>query len=245
MFALSEAFHFLGALNGGGLLIVGDHASNKVPSDVSLGIEPALLEQHIALDIGVAAVARILVQDYGYSALLGAYSRLVVDLNRYDHEPGVIPVSSDGIAIGGNVLSAIERDVRLNRYYHPYHNQLQELIEQNRPNLILSLHSFTPSLVSKPNEARPWDIGVLYNQDDFAARLAIPLLEKAGLNVGDQQPYSGKVLNATMNRHAEANGVPYLGIEMRQDNVSNFTGQAKFAAILAATCTEIVEKLAL
>ena len=30
------------------------------------------------------------------------------------------------------------------------------------------------------------------------------MLEAEGLIVGDQQPYSGKLLNYTMNRHAEA-----------------------------------------
>ncbi|MBU0792860.1 MAG: N-formylglutamate amidohydrolase, partial [Alphaproteobacteria bacterium] len=54
----------------------------------------------------------------------------------------------------------------------------------------------------------------------------------AGLIVGDQQPYSGKLLNATMNRHAEAHGRPYLGVEMRQDLVSDAAGQARLAAIL-------------
>jgi len=57
---------------------------------------------------------------------------------------------------------------------------------------------------------RPWHVGVLYNEDDRAARVAIPLLEAEGLMVGDQEPYSGRLLNATMNRHAEAEGRPYL-----------------------------------
>jgi predicted N-formylglutamate amidohydrolase len=35
-----------------------------------------------------------------------------------------------------------------------------------------------------------------------------------------------------MNRHAEANGIPYLGIEMRQDRVADAAGQARFADIL-------------
>ena len=77
------------------------------------------------------------------------------------------------------------------------------------PSLILSLHSFTPALATceKP---RPWHVGVLYNQDDRAARVAIPMLEAEGLCVGDQQPYSGVLLNATMNRHAKV-GCPIWG----------------------------------
>ena len=97
---------------------------------------------------------------------------------------------------------------------------------------ILSVHSFTPKLASNPDQQRPWEIGILYGEDDRAARIAIPLLEAAGLIVGDQQPYSGKLLNATMNRHAEANGIPYLGIEMRQDLVADPAGQRRFADLL-------------
>ena len=67
---------------------------------------------------------------------------------------------------------------------------------------------------------------MLYNQDERAARLAIPLLEAEGLIVGDQQPYSGHLLNATMNRHAEAEGRPYLGIEIRQDQIADPASQA-------------------
>jgi predicted N-formylglutamate amidohydrolase len=70
------------------------------------------------------------------------------------------------------------------------------------------------------------------------------MLRAAGLNVGDQLPYSGKLLNATMNRHAEGNGIPYLGVEMRQDLVSDTAGQARFAAILAPVLKECRAALA-
>jgi predicted N-formylglutamate amidohydrolase len=107
------------------------------------------------------------------------------------------------------------------------------------PALILSLHSFTPSLKSRPQELRPWHVGVLYNRDDRAARLAIPLLAAEGLTVGDQQPYSGTELNATMNRHAEADGRPYLGIEVRQDQIADPAGQAQWAERLARIANEV------
>ena len=94
------------------------------------------------------------------------------------------------------------------------------MLDETPQALILSLHSFTPQLASSPS-TRPWQVGVLYNHDDRAARLAIPWLEAEGLVVGDQQPYSGQLLNATMNRHAEAEGRPYLGIEIRQDQIDD------------------------
>jgi len=84
---------------------------------------------------------------------------------------------------------------------------------------------------------------VLYNQDDRAARLAIPLLEAEGLCVGDQLPYSGKLLNYTMNRHCEAEGRPYLGIELRQDEVAIPAQQANWAERLARLCNRVALSL--
>jgi predicted N-formylglutamate amidohydrolase len=79
---------------------------------------------------------------------------------------------------------------------------------------------------------RPWQIGILYNDDERAARHAIPLLEAAGIVTGDNEPYSGRVLNATMNAHAEAAGLPYLGIEVRQDLIGDADGVERWAGRL-------------
>lgn len=226
---MNEAYQ---QIDGGGLdlLIVGDHASAHVPQDIELGIAPALLREHIAIDIGVAEVSRLLAAQLGATAILGGVSRLVIDLNREEDAPGLLPVMSDGHAIPGN-RDADLKD-RMTRFHHPYHHRVTQLLEGMTSPFILSVHSFTPKLASDPDQERPWDIGVLYNQDDRAARIAIPMLEAAGLTVGDQLPYAGTLLNATMNRHAEANGIPYLGVEMRQDLVGDATGQARFASIL-------------
>lgn len=242
---MTAPFEIIGAPKTGGILIIADHASNYVPAGIDLGIDDDLLQQHIAWDIGVSEVARLLVTEHKFAAILGGVSRLVNDLNRYAEEEAVIPISSDGIDIPGNTLSATARAERLKRYYHPYHDALTSILGLARPALILSLHSFTPQLESRPEEVRPWEIGVLYNEDDRGARFAIPLLMDAGLITGDQLPYSGKHLNATMNRHAEANGIAYLGIEMRQDLVTDNAGQERFAAILGGVCNKVTEKLAL
>ncbi|WP_298396697.1 N-formylglutamate amidohydrolase [Sphingobium sp.] len=238
---MSEAFTRIdgGDLN---LLIIADHASAHVPDDIDLGIDPALLQEHIAIDIGVAEVSGLLAAQLGCSAILGGVSRLVIDLNREEDAPGLLPVMSDGHAIPGN--RGVDLADRMLRFHHPYHHQVAALLERMSSPFILSVHSFTPQLASDPGQQRPWDIGILYNQDDRAARIAIPLLEVAGLRVGDQLPYSGQLLNATMNRHAEANGIPYLGIEMRQDLVGDAAGQKRFADILGPIVLECRSQLA-
>lgn len=241
---MTEACEIVGTPKSGGILAVCDHASNFVPDDIDLGIDPALLAQHIGWDIGVAGVARYLVQLSDCAAFLATHSRLVVDLNRYPEDASAVPVKSDGIKIIGNVMTAAQRQARLDQYFHLYHNRLEQLLHSAPPAVILSIHSFTPRLETDPNGERPWEVGILYNDHDTASLIAINYLAGEGFIVGDQLPYSGKQLNATMNRHAEANDIPYVGIEIRQDLISDAVGQERFAAILAEMAQYIVESLA-
>lgn len=237
---MNEApFRLLGTPRFGGILVVSDHASNHVPADIDLGIDPALLNQHVAIDIGVREIGELLARRAGIAAFQCTVSRLVCDVNREEHAPGVIPIASDGHAIPGNAIDHAGHLARLERFHRPYHAALVEQIDAVPPALILSLHSFTPSLASHPDEQRPWQVGVLYNEDDRAARIAIPLLEAEGLVVGDQQPYSGRLLNYTMNRHAEAEGRPYLGIEIRQDQIGSASGQEVWAERLARIANQV------
>lgn len=207
------------------VLIIVDHASNHVPDGIDLGIDSAVLDTHIGWDIGAAAVADTL----GFPAVLATVSRLVIDFNREEDATAIVPMSSDGILIPGNPGNVTDR---IARYWRPYHDAVSQRISDMRPMLLVSLHSFTPRLSTRPDEERPWEIGILYNQDDRAARIAIPLLDAAGVVTGDQRPYSGKMLNATMNRHGEGTQTPYLGIEIRQDLITTTDGVRHMAAML-------------
>lgn len=241
----SDYHRLLGTPQPGGVLVVSDHASNRVPHDIDLGIDPALLDLHIGIDIGVGAIAERMVAtgDTGSTAAwLGNVSRLVCDYNRKHDVPGMMPEISDGHVIPGNILTPEQRQARVERFFEPYHSGLSTLLRETPPGLILSLHSFTPAL-STSDRPRPWQVGILYNQDERAARIAIPWLEAQGFVVGDQEPYSGKLLNASMNRHAEPNGLPYLSIEIRQDLIGDEAGQAEWADVMTRLCAEVVRNL--
>jgi predicted N-formylglutamate amidohydrolase len=177
----AEAFRILGTPTQGGILIVSDHASNRVPPDIDLGIASELLDQHIAIDIGVAEIGALMAQQPGTAAFQGNVSRLVCDFNRYPGSPGVVPLESDGHLVPGNTG---QREERIARFFDPYHAALEQVLAQTPPALILSLHSFTPAL-------------------------------------------------ATMNRHAEEQQRPYLGIELRQDLVGDAAGWATRLARIA------------
>lgn len=214
----------------GGLLCVVDHASNYVPDGIELGIDPKLMHQHIALDIGVEGIADRLARRHGIPAHIACVSRLVCDFHRREDDPSVVPTESDGRLIPGNIGADIE--ARLNLFHRPYHHELGKLVERAKPRMLVALHSFTPSLDTSDDE-RPWEVSLLYNNDDSAARHAIRLFAEQGLTVGENQPYSGKEFNATMDRHAEANGIPYCTVEIRQDQIETEAGQARWAVMLA------------
>lgn len=227
------------------LLLVADHLSDHVPEEVDLGIPGHWLDKHIAVDIGVEALAHAVRDHLGCPAIHAGVSRLVVDLHRERDHPGVIPLESDGHAIPGNrALDEAGREERLRRYWDPYHDAVDRLVENREPQMLFTLHSFTPRLETDPGSARPWEVGILYNRDDRAPRLAMPMLERLGLTVGDNQPYSGRVLNATMNRHAEARGLPYLAIEVRNDLIGHRQGAEAWAALLAPVIAETAAALA-
>lgn len=232
-----EAWRVLGQPRQNGILVVADHASNRVPADIALGIDPALMEEHIAVDIGVAGVSERMVDAEGTAAFLGNVSRLVCDFNREESDPAVIPFASDGHLIPGN--AGIDRDERLNRFHRPYHRALADMLDRMSPTLVLILHSYTECLRSDPGKKRPWHCGLLYDRDERGARAAIPLLEAEGLIVGDQQPYSGKVYNAVIKRHVEGAGRPYVYLEIRQDLIADRAGQGAWAERMARICERV------
>ena len=231
-------FRRVGEASRRGIVCVADHASNHVPDDIPLGIPTDLLTKHVAYDIGVEGIADRLGRRHGIAAHIATVSRLVCDFHRREDEPAVVPTESDGHLIPGNIGANLED--RLKRFHRPYHTAFGAWLDDIEPELILAIHSFTPELESKFEE-RPWQVGLLYNQDDKAARHAIRLFGEEGLTVGDNEPYSGKQLNATMDRHAEAKGRKYLTIEIRQDLVGTRAEQARWAA----TITDVANRVAL
>lgn len=213
----------------GSILLLCDHASNAVPSDIDLGIDPTLLDLHIAIDIGAAAVTRALAARLEAPAILATVSRLVIDLHREPDHPGLIPATSDGHRIPGN--EGIDRAARIARFHAPYHRCLRDQVRRQRPALILSIHSFTPQL-EQGGTPRPWQVGILYNRDTRAAHPAVDWFRARGIVTGDNEPYSGRLLNATLNRHAEAQGIPSIAIEIRNDLIRDPAGVMHWAGLL-------------
>ncbi len=223
---------FEAILGQGNILFLCDHASNALPEAYgSLGLLPGLFQTHIAHDIGAAAVTRALAAAYGAPALLGRWSRLLIDLNRGADDPTIVMKLSDGSIIPGNRDAGPDEVARRIAAYHaPYHAAVTRELDAMGPDaVIVSMHSFTPSWKGVP---RKWEFGVLYDRD---TRLAAPLMRRlaeAGFVVGDNEPYHGALEGDTLNVHGTRRGLPHVLIEMRQDLIADDAAAQDFAARL-------------
>ena len=227
------------------MVFVCDHASNFIPPELSgLGLQPRLLETHIAFDIGAAAVTRAMAQAFDAPAVLGTHSRLLIDLNRGEDDPTLVMKLSDGAIIPGNApVGRPELAARIERYYRPYHAAVAAVVADAKGRgahpVVISIHSFTPEWKGK---ARPWQIGVLWSHRDrrLSDSLLAVLNKEPDLVVGDNQPYSGELEGDCMDQHALAHGLPHVLIEIRQDLIASQSSAEKWASRLVGLLEQAI-----
>lgn len=229
-----------------GILLVCDHADNAFPPGYdALGMPAAQLERHIAYDPGAAGITEHMAHILGAPAVMSRYSRLLIDPNRGEDDPTLIMRLSDGAVVPGNVnITPEERQRRLDLYYRPYHDAIDEMIdamlEAGRPPVIFSLHSFTENW---RGWMRPWHVGVLWDKDP---RLAVPLINRLrqdpNLVVGDNEPYAGALRGDCIHKHATTRGLANALIEVRQDLIRDNAGQAEWAEKLASILKPMLDR---
>lgn len=230
------------------VLLVCDHASNRIPAALdNLGLDAGALQQHIAWDIGSRKLIEHLVERLDAPGVLAGYSRLVVDLNRSLEDESLMPLVSDGTVIAGNQkMSENHRNRRIRDFYVPYRQAIDGLLngfrKQGVTPALIAIHSFTPQM--QEGHQRPWQIGVLWDKDP---RIPVPLIRNLrmrpeGLQVGDNEPYSGKhPADYTIDHHGEAAGLPHVSIEVRQDLIASEEGAERWAAILHESLQDILD----
>jgi len=228
------------------VLLVCDHASREFPTTMhQLGLANWVLDKHVACDIGAGEVTKHLADRLDAPAVIAGYSRLIVDLNRQLHHDSAFIKVSDGIAIPGNLdIGEIERQQRIDSFFNPYHDaiadQLDKFSARGVVPAFLSIHTCTPVF---NNVVRHCQIGVMWDSDP---RIPVPLMAKLNevpdLQVGDNEPYSGRHPDDyTIDFHAEGVGVPNVGIEVRQDLVNTPQGAQKWAGILGDAFETVLE----
>ena len=223
--------------NAGGrspLLIVADHAGMRIPRALgTLGVSDLERARHIGWDIGIAPVCRRLADALDACLIQQNYSRLVIDCNRPPGSEQSMPVISELTPIPGNVgLTDADKAARIAEIFQPYHAAIAKEIDRRKqgglPVALIAMHSFTP--VYK-GAARPWHAGVLYNRDArFAKRLRLLLEQETHLVVGDNEPYSvDDFTDHTIPVHGERRALHHIAIEIRQDLITEESGQIEWA----------------
>ena len=76
----------------------------------------------------------------------------------------------------------------------------------------------------------------IYPRSAVKALQALPLIEsltERGILCGDNEPYSGRLANHTVDRHGQDAGRRHVSIEIRQDEIADEAGALRWARLLA------------
>lgn len=232
-------------------LVLCDHAENRVPSGVDLGVSEREMRRHIAWDPGARHAAERLMERLDACGVFSGYSRLVIDINRPIGDPTSIPEVSDGTLVPGNRgIGPDEVERRAAALWRPYHAAVAAELERLEARdgagdpgcaaAIVSVHTFTPTM---HGFRRPWQVGILWDDDE---RMPLPmlahLLRRGDVCVGDNQPYTGRGMTGhTADVHGTVPGRPHLLVELRQDLVGGSEADAhRWADLLAEPLARIL-----
>ncbi|HXV73869.1 MAG TPA: N-formylglutamate amidohydrolase, partial [Sphingomonadales bacterium] len=207
------------------------------------GLNPHYLATHIAWDIGAGALTRQLSRDLNAVAVLAKYSRLLIDTNRSLDDPSLMVEASEGKEVPGNFgLPLEERQRRVETYYEPFHEACDAVIEPrlSQKPIVTGIHTFTPIY---EGIKRPWEISLMWNEDDRLAKAMGKYFEGEGFHVGWNQPYSGRDLFCTMDRHGARHGLLHATLEVRQDLVQDKKGQELFGRLVAAAFQKVYPEI--
>jgi len=223
-----------GRPDGARLVLSCEHASAAVPAEyANLGLGADELADHIGWDIGAAAVVTALSRGLGAPAVLSAASRLLVDCNRDVGDADLMPHISHETAIPGNAsIAPVERATRLARFYDPFHAAVDAQLAQCPGAVLLSVHSFTPSL---HGTERGFDIGVLFEEFADVARAFADRIASSGFSVRLNEPYSGlDGLIYSARLHGRRHGRLYLELEINNRLLDRDVEAGALAGRLAA-----------
>ncbi|MGE0416225.1 MAG: N-formylglutamate amidohydrolase [Acetobacteraceae bacterium] len=230
------------------VFLTADHAGRLIPRALNgLGVPDTEMERHIAWDIGIAGVTRHLSGRLDATAVLQAYSRLVIDCNRNPDWPTAMPEVSEYTPIPGNRdLTQADRAARIAAIFTPYHDRITALLDARasagRRTVLVAMHSFTPSF---KGERRDMQVGVLYNKDLRMAGIMLDLLRAEGdLVVGDNAPYAiTEASDYGIPVHGAQRGLSHVEIEIRQDLIEDEAGQRAWAERFARLLPQALDRL--
>lgn len=230
------------------VVLICEHASKTMPKALgTLGLDEAVLESHIAWDIGAQRVAEILSESLDAALVSQRFSRLAYDCNRPPESPGAYPERSEIYDVPGNTgLSASDKAGRADALYHPFHQAIDALIDARlaagRNVVLVTVHSFTPVYFGK---ARDGHLGILHDDD---SRLADAMLDAAASmkleQVSRNYPYGPEDgVTHTLKRHGLTRQIANVMLEIRNDLISDEAGQRHWAGLIAELLAASLERL--
>lgn len=212
-----EAFETIEGAQTANVFLTCEHASERLPDGYAWHPRDERWRgTHWAFDIGAAAIVHELAAGLNAAAVLSRFSRLLIDPNRPKDSDTLFREEAEGETIELNRdLTDAEKKRRIERYYQPYHDAITSFLSRYPAEVVFSIHTFTPVY---EGEARPMEVGVLFDTQDELAERAGEALRAAGFVTAMNEPYSGKAgLIHAAEYHAQAHGRRALELEVRQD----------------------------
>lgn len=212
-----------------------EHGGRSVPDEFAQLFRGAdrVLDSHRGWDAGALKVFNALAPALGAAAFPAVTTRLLIDLNRSLHHPGVFSEFS-------RPLPRAARERIIAHWWRPWREAVAGKIASWRDagDLVrhFSVHSFVPVL---GNQVRTADIGLLFDparpaERDFCHRWQA-LLRKRGWRVRRNYPYRGTADgHTTALRRQFPHG--YAGIELELN-------QALFPRRLPSLCRDLHDTL--
>jgi predicted N-formylglutamate amidohydrolase len=225
-----------------------EHRSSRLPGSIRpTAAERGVLRSHWGFDPGAWAVTRVVSRELDAPAIGGTWSRLLVDLNRAVDDETFARAVAGGLRVSWNSRLAPEARARRAAWVHAvYHAALDRLLAERvalgmRP-LLFAIHSFTPEL---DGARRPFDVGILFDEDEtLAVELAVAL-RASGLDVRYNEPYSGRAgMMYAVERHARHYRLPCLELELNQGLLGRRGAGERLGLLVARGLSRITTRAA-
>lgn len=213
------------------VVVTCEHADNRVPPPLRplFRGHAAVLRSHRGYDIGAMGIAERLADRLHAPLLVGATSRLVIELNRSLRHPRLFSEFTRS-------MPASDRARAIDTYYLPYRTAVEAAMRNASTNrslaLHVSVHTFTPVLDGKRREL---EVGLLFDpsrptESKICAewrRALIRALPTA--RVRFNQPYKGTSDGFTTHLRTRLPDAAYAGIEVEVRNDLARTARAQRA----------------
>ncbi|MGB0646384.1 MAG: N-formylglutamate amidohydrolase [Bradymonadia bacterium] len=201
-------------------------------------IEPeneSLLGTHWALDLGAAELTTTLARLSHSVGIMSTYSRLLLDPNRSLDSNTLFVEHIEGTPVYCNyALSQGEKERRIEGLHSGFHQGISDALCEhaaNDPCTLVSIHSFTPVW---NGQARPVEIGVLFDRFFDESNRTVRRLREHGFDARPNEPYSGMTgeLMYSATHHGTLHRTPYIEFEVRQDLLTTSTNVNRIATAL-------------